>query len=81
MDVGGVEDVAQFVAGQAVELGVVGVEFGAQQGTALGIPREGRAVVAEVAGEGCEVVGGVGEFEDAGDDEVEICGGVVVGWD
>lgn len=42
MDVGGVEDVTQFVAGQAVESGVVGVEFGAQAGAAVGVPGEGR---------------------------------------
>ncbi len=43
-DVGGVEDVAEFVAGQAVEAGVVRVEFGAQLRAALGVPGEGWAV-------------------------------------
>jgi len=30
----GVEDVAQFIAGEAVEFGIVGVEFGAEKGAA-----------------------------------------------
>ena len=34
-DVGGVEDVAEVIAGEAVEAGVVGVEFGSELG-ALG---------------------------------------------
>jgi len=41
VDVGGVEDVAEFVAGEAVEVGVVGVEFGAEVGTTVWVPGEG----------------------------------------
>ena len=63
--VGGVEDVAQFVAGQAVEAGVISVELGAQLGAALGGKGEWRAVVAQVARPAGQVVRGVGEFEDA----------------
>lgn len=39
----GVQDVGQFVASEAVEVGVEGVEFGAQLGAALLVPDEGRA--------------------------------------
>ncbi len=52
--VGGVEDVAQFVA------------FGAQ---AVGVEGEQRAVVAQIVRLGREVVRGVGAFEDARNDE------------
>ncbi|WP_197064825.1 hypothetical protein [Leptolyngbya sp. KIOST-1] len=31
VDVSGVEDVAEFVAGEAIEVGVVGIEFGAEK--------------------------------------------------
>ena len=43
---------------------VEGVEAGAQVAALFFVPDEGRAVVAEVAGEGGHVVGGVGEAED-----------------
>ena len=43
---------------------VEGVEAGAQVAALFIVPDEGRAVVAEVAGEGGHVVGGVGEAED-----------------
>ena len=79
----GVEDVVGVVAGEAVEVEVEGVEAGAQVAALLIVPDEGRAVVAEVAGEGGHVVGGVGEAEDVGADEVAGGGGaegaVVVG--
>ncbi len=77
--VGGIEDVAQYISSETVEVGVVGVEFGSEQGAALGIEDEGWAVVAEILGPGLEVMAGVGEFEDAGVDEGD-CGGVVGGW-
>ena len=60
----GVEDVGGVFAGEAVELEVEGVEAGAQVAALFIVPDEGRAVVAEVAGEGGHVVGGVGEAED-----------------
>ena len=72
VDVGGVEDVAEFVAGEAVEVGVVGVEFGAEVGTAFWVPDEGVAVVAHVLGEGLQVPGVVCEFENARGDEVDV---------
>jgi len=56
LHIGGVEDVAQLVAGQAVGAGVEGVEIGAQVGAAILIPGEGRAVMAQIAGEGGEAV-------------------------
>ena len=62
LHVGGVEDVAQLVAGQAVGAGVEGVEIGAQVGAAVLVPRKRRAVMAQIAGEGGEAVRGVGEF-------------------
>ena len=58
LHVGGIEDVAQLVAGQAVGAGVEGVELGAQVRAAVLVPGEGRAVIAQIAGEGgqaCEV--------------------------
>ena len=45
---------------------VGGVQLAAQEEAAFFVPAEGRAVVAAVAGEGLQIPGGVGEFEDAG---------------
>ena len=79
----GVEDVGGVCAGEAVEVEVEGVEAGAQVAALFIVPDEGRAVVAEVAGEGGHVVGGVGEAEDVVADEGAGGGGadraVVVG--
>ena len=74
----GVEDVGGVCAGEAVEVEVEGVEAGAQVAALFFVPDEGRAVVAEVAGEGDHVVGGVGEAEDVVADEV-AGGGVAEG--
>lgn len=41
-----------------------GVETGSELSALGRVPDEGVAVIAEVAGEGSEVVGGVGEAED-----------------
>ena len=60
----GVEDVGGVCAGEAVEVEVEGVEAGAQVAALFFVPDEGRAVVAEVEGEGGHVVGGVGEAQD-----------------
>ena len=79
----GVEDVGGVVAGEAVEVEVEGVEAGAQVAALFFVPDEGRAVVAEVAGEGGDVMGGVGEAEDVVADEGAGGGGaegaIVVG--
>ena len=79
----GVEDVGGVCAGEAVEVEVEGVKAGAQVAAFFFVPDEGRAVVAEVAGEGGHVVGGVGEAQDVVADEVAGGGGpefaVVVG--
>ena len=79
----GVEDVGGVVFGEAVEVEVEGVEAGAQVAAFFFVPDEGRAVVAEVAGEEGHVVGGVGEAEDVVADEGAGGGGaegaVVVG--
>ena len=40
-------------------MGVIGVEFGSEQGSTFGIEDEGWAVVAEILGPGLEVVAGV----------------------
>lgn len=60
VEVGGVEDVTQFVAGEAVEFGVVGIKFGADLGASVFVPDEGGK------GEGSGVEewgsGGVGEW-------------------
>ena len=74
----GVEDVGGVCAGEAVEVEVEGVEAGAQVAALFFVPDEGRAVVAEVAGEGGHVVGGVGEAEDVVANEV-AGGGVAEG--
>jgi hypothetical protein len=71
VDVGGVEDVAELVAGEALEAGVGGVDLGAQMGAALLVPGEGRAGEAEILGPGAQVVGGEGEFEEAREEEGE----------
>ncbi len=68
-DIRRIEDVAQFIAGESVEFGVVGIEFAFELVAALGIEGEWLALIAEVLGEGFEIVAGVGEFQDAGDDE------------
>ena len=79
----GVEDVGRVIPGEAVEVEVEGVEAGAEVAAFLFVPGKGRSVVAEVAGEGGHVVGGVGEAEDVVPDEVAGGGGaegaVVVG--
>ena len=69
-----VEDVFEFAPGQAVEIGVVGVEFGPKQRPPLRVPAKGRAVVPEILGEGAHVLGGIGEFEDSLDDETRSPG-------
>ena len=38
--VGGIEDVAQLIAIEAVEVGIEGIEFGSSQNTALAIEEE-----------------------------------------
>jgi hypothetical protein len=70
-----VHDVVGVVAGDAVEVEEGGVQLAAELEAALGVPAEGRAVVAAVSGEGGEVPGGVGELEDAGE-EPGLQGGV-----
>ena len=70
--VGGVEDVAQFVAGEAIEAGVVRVEFRAEQCPAVGVEGEGRAFVAEVRCPAPQGMGGVGELQHTRDNEVEV---------
>ena len=57
VDFFGIQNIAQFVAGETVETGVVGVQFGAELSAADFVPAEGFAVVAHVFGEGTQVVG------------------------
>ncbi len=76
--VGGVEDVAELVAGEPIEVRVVGVELGAEDTTAFGIPREWVAVVAQVLGPWAQVFGRVGQLQHPGDDEIEIALGICV---
>ncbi|MOA09158.1 hypothetical protein D3C78_1289680 [compost metagenome] len=49
-------------------MSVVGIQFALELVAAVGVPGEGLAVVAQVLGEGFEVVGGVGQFQYARDD-------------
>src|SRR5690606_12578830 len=51
----------------SVEMEEECVQLGTNDRAALLIPAEGRTIVAQVASEGGHVVGGVGEFEDTGD--------------
>ena len=78
-DVGGVEDVVEFLAGEVVFHGDGGIDFGAELGAALGIEGEGFACVAEVGCPGAHCMGCVGEFQDAGDEEVAVLLGEAVG--
>lgn len=73
----GVEHIAELVTAEAIGEGIPGIELGAELGAVGFIPGEGRAVMAEIAGEGGHGVAGVGEFQHARDDEGER--GFVVG--
>jgi hypothetical protein len=53
-----IKNVAQFIAGETVETGVVGIQLGAELGAADFLPAEGFAVVVHVSGEETRVVGG-----------------------
>ena len=66
----GAQDVVGVFPRDAVEVEVEGVQAGAQVAAFFFIPDEGRADVAEVAGERRHVVGGVGEAEHVVADEV-----------
>ena len=60
----GLDDVVGVVAVDAVEVEEGGVQLAPKQEAAGIVPAERGAVVAAVAGEGGEVPGGVGQFED-----------------
>jgi hypothetical protein len=49
---------------------IEGVQFAADQEAALFVPAERGARIAQVPGKGRQVMGGVGEFQDAGGDEI-----------
>ena len=66
----GVQHVLRVFLGQAVEVEVERVKSGAQVAAFLFVPDEGRAVVAEVFGEGLHIVGGIRETEHVLADEV-----------
>ncbi len=51
LHVGGVKDVAQLVAGEAIGARIEGVEVGAELRAAVLVPSKRRAVIAEVARE------------------------------
>src|SRR5690606_16180935 len=76
LHLGGVEDVAQLVAAQAIGAGVEGVELGAQPRAAVLVPGKGRPVMAQVAGEGRHRVRGVGKLQHPGPEEGEARFGV-----
>ncbi len=59
----GVEDVSGIVAGKAVEVEEQGIEPRQTMTAVVLVPREGCAVIAQVAGEGREVMGGVGKVQ------------------
>ena len=59
----GAQDVAGILPRDAIEVEIEGVQAGAQVAAFFFIPDEGRAAVAEVAGERRHVVGGIGEAE------------------
>src|SRR5690606_16784423 len=80
LHLGGVEDVAQLVAGQAIGAGIEGIELGPQPRPAVLVPGKGRSLVAQVPGEGRQCVGGVGELQHPGNEEGKARFGVEVGW-
>src|SRR5690606_37466377 len=65
---------AELVPSEAVQARVVGVQLGAEDGAALEIPSERVAGVAEIFGPGTKVFGGVGQLENARDDEGKVRG-------
>src|SRR3546814_1953010 len=71
----GVEYVGGLVAVQAVQVEVQRVEAGDAVAAVFGVPDEGFAVVAEVAGEAGQVVGGVAQAQDLLADKVADGGG------
>lgn len=77
----GVEDVTEFVTGEAIGAGVDRIELGAEMSAAVLVPGEGFAVIAEVAGEGRHGMAGVGEFQHTRDDGSEIGVRVGGGWE
>jgi hypothetical protein len=66
----GVEDVRGVVAAEAVEVEEGGVQLAPEQEPPGGAPAERRAVVPTVARERRQVSGGVGQFEDVGEEPV-----------
>ena len=63
MNVGGIEDVAQLVAGEAIGAGVEGVEIGSEESATALVPGERRAIVADIGGEGGETTGSISELQ------------------
>lgn len=61
---------APLLLGAEVEMEKGGIELAAELKAALFVPFEVGAVIAAVAGEGSEVVAGVDELEDAGEEPV-----------
>jgi hypothetical protein len=73
IDIGRVEDVAEFVAVKAIEVSIVSIEFSLNEATALRVPNEGFTVVTHVLGEGLEIPGGVSKLKNTRRNEVDIC--------
>ena len=71
-----VEDIAEFIARQAVSQRKPCIEISADLGAAVFIPVEGRAIMAEVARKGCHRFAGISEFKHARENEGEVYGGV-----
>lgn len=65
----GVHDIVHVLPRNPVQDEVQRVQFGPQPEAPLVVPDERFAPVAQVTRKGREVVGGVGQFEDAGSDE------------
>ena len=63
-----IHDVVHIVPSDAVEMEECSVHLAPYQEAPLLIPPERRAIVAAVFGEGGQVPGSVGEFEDAGEE-------------
>ena len=79
MNITRIEDVAEFIAGEAIELGIFGIEFGTEEGATGFVPNKWCACVAHVLGEGLHIPSGVDEFEDAAADEFDVLGCVGFG--
>jgi hypothetical protein len=58
-----VEDVAQLIAREAVEIGEIGVEFGLEERAAVGVPMERWPIIAEIEREWPQIFCNIGQLK------------------